>query len=227
MPPPPAGSPNVGQVTSAALFGSLFNFLLFGMLLIQVCVYKVCFPQDRRAVKAVVYAVFLMMLLSVCFNASDAHFWYAAHFGDLITFGEARLSAFYTPIIGSLIALAVQLFFCYRISMFRQAVWVAGVIALVRLPFSETNKGNKYRAWNAHRYPSHKSEVELARVSASTYPRKRQKGGRTPSSPLFAPPFFMYVFIVIRSHPALNLASFQPSCGSRPPPSRTCSSQLP
>jgi hypothetical protein len=80
-----------------------------------------------------VYTVFLMMLVSICFNAADAHFWYAANFGDLTTFGEARFSAFYTPIIGSLVGFLVQGFFVYRISMFRGAMWVAAFIALVSL----------------------------------------------------------------------------------------------
>ncbi|KAJ7290692.1 hypothetical protein C8J57DRAFT_1276302 [Mycena rebaudengoi] len=133
MPPLLPGAPSRSQVTSSALFGALLNFLLFGMLIIQVCVYAICFPQDRRAVKALVYTVFLMMLVSICFNAADAHFWYAANFGDLTTFGEARFSAFYTPIIGSLVGFLVQGFFVYRISMFRGAMWVAAFIALVSL----------------------------------------------------------------------------------------------
>jgi hypothetical protein len=74
-----------------------------------------------------------MMLISICFNAADTHFWYAVNFGDLTTFGEARFSAFYTPIIGSLIGLLVQGFFAYRISRFRRAIWVAALIALVSL----------------------------------------------------------------------------------------------
>ncbi|KAJ7259006.1 hypothetical protein C8J57DRAFT_1472220 [Mycena rebaudengoi] len=119
--------------TSSALFGALLNFLLFGMLIVQVCLYAICFPQDSRAVKALVWTVFVMMLISICFNAVDAHFWYAANFGDLTAFGEARFSAFYTPIIGSLVGLLVQGFFAYRISIFRGAGWVAGLITLISL----------------------------------------------------------------------------------------------
>jgi hypothetical protein len=153
--------------TSSALFGALLNFLLFGMLIVQVCasfsspvgrcvlitaIWQVYMryashrtaAQSKLSVRTevvlaylprqgfyTVWTVFVMMLISICFNAVDAHFWYAANFGDLTAFGEARFSAFYTPIIGSLVGLLVQGFFAYRISIFRGAGWVAGLITLV------------------------------------------------------------------------------------------------
>jgi hypothetical protein len=73
------------------------------------------------------------MTLCTVFNAIDAHYWYGGGFGDLEKFGQARLSAFYTPIMGSVIALTVQLFYCYRISVFRSnKSWFTAVIAFVR-----------------------------------------------------------------------------------------------
>ncbi|KAF8132253.1 hypothetical protein K438DRAFT_1463727, partial [Mycena galopus ATCC 62051] len=97
------------------LIGTLLNFFLFGTLFIQVYVYSACFPKDRPAIKWLVYIVFLTMALCVCLNAADAQYWYASGFGDITKFGQARFSPFYTPIMGSIIALAVQFFFCYRI----------------------------------------------------------------------------------------------------------------
>ncbi|KAJ7192770.1 hypothetical protein C8J57DRAFT_1489461 [Mycena rebaudengoi] len=111
----PPGVPNGSEITSSALIGSLLNFLLFGMLAVQMAMYTKLFPQDRRRVKALVYAVFLMMSVSLCLNASDIHFLFA------------------TPVIGSLVGLLVQAFFAYRISMFRGARWVAGLIVLISL----------------------------------------------------------------------------------------------
>ncbi|KAJ7290476.1 hypothetical protein C8J57DRAFT_1611375 [Mycena rebaudengoi] len=119
--------------TSSALFGALINFLLFGMLIVQVCLYAICFPQDSCAVKALVWTVFMMMLITICFNVADTHFWYAANFGDLTAFGQARFSPFYVPIMGSLVALLVQGFFAYRISIFHGARWVAAFITLISL----------------------------------------------------------------------------------------------
>ncbi|KAJ6461686.1 hypothetical protein C8R45DRAFT_1027720 [Mycena sanguinolenta] len=126
--------PNIGSITSSQLIGTLLNFFLFGTLFIQVYVYNLCFPKDRVAIKYLVYFVFLSMTLCACLNAADANYWYASGFGDIVKFGQARFSPFYTPIMGSIIALAVQLFFCYRISVFRSGtMWWSGLIAVISM----------------------------------------------------------------------------------------------
>ncbi|KAJ7787962.1 hypothetical protein B0H14DRAFT_2950954 [Mycena olivaceomarginata] len=129
--PPPPGPvplpPNIGAITSSQLIGTLLNFFLFGTLFIQRM-----FPKDRAAIKSLVYFVFLTMVLCACLNAADAHYWFAAGFGDIVKFGQARFSPFYTPFMGSIITLAVQLFFCYRISVFRSsAMWWSFLIAAI------------------------------------------------------------------------------------------------
>ncbi|KAJ7506161.1 hypothetical protein B0H11DRAFT_2272366 [Mycena galericulata] len=170
--PPPGLPPNIGSITSATLIGSLCNFFLFGTLVIQVYVYNVCFPKDRPAIKRLgelipssipqsnhpflgslhppVYFVFLAMAVCTCLNAADVHYWYAAGFGDLEKFGEARFSPFYTPIMGSVIALIVQLFYCYRISVFRSnAVWFTAVIALASFVQAVGGMGDGIKAYIA------------------------------------------------------------------------------
>ncbi|KAJ7911097.1 hypothetical protein B0H13DRAFT_1713917 [Mycena leptocephala] len=124
--------PNIGSITSSQLIGTLLNFFLFGTLFIQVYVYNACFPKDRPAIKWLVYSVFLGMALCICFNAADAHYWYGSGFGDIIKFGLAHFAPLYISIMGSVIALAVQLFFCYRISVFRSgAIWWSAIIAAI------------------------------------------------------------------------------------------------
>ncbi|KAJ7503815.1 hypothetical protein B0H11DRAFT_2187682 [Mycena galericulata] len=148
--PPPGLPPNIGSITSATLIGSLCNFFLFGTLVIQVYVYNVCFPKDRPAIKRLVYFVFLAMAVCTCLNAADVYYWYAAGFGDLEKFGEARFSPFYTPIMGSVIALIVQLFYCYRISVFRSnAVWFTAVIALASFVQAVGGMGGGIKAYIA------------------------------------------------------------------------------
>ncbi|KAJ6505819.1 hypothetical protein C8R47DRAFT_1037769 [Mycena vitilis] len=136
LPPPPSGlvplPPNVGSITSPQLIGTELNLFLFGTLFIQVYVYNLCFPKDRPAIKGLVYTVFAIMALCTCLNMADVHFWFGSGFGDIVKFGQARFSPFYTPIMGSVIALVVQLFFCYRISVFRSsATWLSYVIAVI------------------------------------------------------------------------------------------------
>ncbi|KAJ7099044.1 hypothetical protein C8R43DRAFT_1048687 [Mycena crocata] len=154
-PPPPPGlvplPPNVGSITASPLLGSLLNFFLFGTLAVQVYVYRVCFPKDRLAIKWLVYLVALSMLVCTCLNAADAYYWWGSGFGDIVKFGDARFSPGYTPLWGSVIALAVQLFFCYRISVFGSgAMWWSGVIALVSMLQAAGGMGGGIKALITH-----------------------------------------------------------------------------
>ncbi|KAJ6571731.1 hypothetical protein B0H19DRAFT_1255670 [Mycena capillaripes] len=118
LPPIP---PNIGSITASQLIGSLLNFYLFGVLSVQIYVYRVCFPKDKVSTKYMVYLIFFFMALSTCLNAADVYFWYASGFGNLIQFSQAHISPFYTPIGGSILALIIQLFFCYRIWIIKKS----------------------------------------------------------------------------------------------------------
>ncbi|KAF7299210.1 hypothetical protein MIND_00869700 [Mycena indigotica] len=147
---PPPLPPHLGTITSSQLIGTLLNFWLFGTLFIQVYVYKICFPKDRPAIKALVYFVFFTMLVCSCLNAADANRWFGDGFGNLLEFSKAGFSPFYTPLMGSVIALSVQLFYCYRISVFREykwTVWWAGAIAVVSLLQAAGGMGGGIKAF--------------------------------------------------------------------------------
>ncbi|KAF7291213.1 hypothetical protein MIND_01264700 [Mycena indigotica] len=152
-PGPPPPPPDLAAITSATLVGSLLNFMLYGALAVQVYVYNICFPTDRAPIKYLVYTVFALQTLCLALNGADAQFWYAAHFGDLRAFADVRFSAFYTPIMGSLVALAVQLFYCVRITVFRtgsRAVrGVVGVIALAAVMQAVGGMGGGIKAYVA------------------------------------------------------------------------------
>ncbi|KAJ6579154.1 hypothetical protein DFH09DRAFT_1310511 [Mycena vulgaris] len=128
--------PNYAPLVSSQLIGSLLNFFFFGTLLIQTYVYRVCFPKDSFSVKALVYFIFIAMTVCICLNAADVEFWYGTGFGDIGHFADPRNSRLYTPIMGSFIAMLVQLFFCYRIVVIRRAVWplaiLIGLIAMAQ-----------------------------------------------------------------------------------------------
>ncbi|KAJ6486923.1 hypothetical protein C8R45DRAFT_1098184 [Mycena sanguinolenta] len=129
LPPIPS---NISSITASQLIGSLLSFYFFGLLSVQVLVYKVCFPGDKASIKYMVYTMFFFMALSTCLNAADAYFWYASGFGNLIQFSKAHISPFYTPIAGSIIASVIQLFFCYRIWIIKKtALYLSIVIAVI------------------------------------------------------------------------------------------------
>jgi hypothetical protein len=134
------------------------------MLMESPDVYTLCFPQDRRGVKVLgtsmtsskyylpashlifvaVYGIYATMIVCLCLDAADLHFWFAAGF-DPVKFQRARFSGVNGPIVGSLVGLCTQLFFAYRISMFRQAVWLSGVVVVVRPVASSKYIADAYR----------------------------------------------------------------------------------
>jgi len=74
------------------------------------------------------------MTLSTCLNAADAAYWYGSGFGDIIKFSNANISPFYTPIMGSVIGMTIQLFFCYRIWIIKSsALYLSIGIGLISL----------------------------------------------------------------------------------------------
>ncbi|KAJ7888083.1 hypothetical protein B0H14DRAFT_2337328, partial [Mycena olivaceomarginata] len=95
------------------LIGSLLNFSLYGVLAVQVYVYRLTFPHDKRSIKWLIYSVFSLQTALTAVNGADIYYWFAAGFGDVVEFSQPRFSPFYTPVAGSAMALIVQTFFCY------------------------------------------------------------------------------------------------------------------
>ncbi|KAJ6571033.1 hypothetical protein DFH09DRAFT_1080003, partial [Mycena vulgaris] len=117
-----------GPIATPRLIGSLLNFFLSGILVVQVYVYCVCFPNDQRSIKALVCFVVLAMAVCICLNAQNIVLLYGAGFGDIARFTDVHNRDAYTPILVSVIATLVQLFFCYRILLIRRSVWPLAVL---------------------------------------------------------------------------------------------------
>ncbi|KAJ6492098.1 hypothetical protein C8R45DRAFT_1212931 [Mycena sanguinolenta] len=123
-----------GHPASSLLIGSLLNFFSFGTLLAQTYIYHVCFSRDGWLIKSIVYFIIFAITLDCCLNTVDVWFWYVTSFGDLRGFTDPRFATFYSPIMGSFIAMVVHLFFCFRIFVIRRTIWpVCILIAVISL----------------------------------------------------------------------------------------------
>jgi len=137
MSAPPAGAlpplpPNIGQIAASPLIGSLLNYCLYGVLAVQVYVYRLSFPNDKASIKWMVYLIFLAETVLTALNGVDVYHWFAEGFGNIIEFSKPLISPAYTPIAGSVMALVVQCFFCYRIYIIkREALVLCIFIAVV------------------------------------------------------------------------------------------------
>jgi len=112
LPPIP---PDISRVTAPLLFGSVLNWCLFGVLLVQIYVYSYNFPEDKKFLKLFVYSVFFFETLQTALSGADLYYWFVSGYGNLNHLIHPYATPFDVLVIESLVSLSVQFFFVYRI----------------------------------------------------------------------------------------------------------------
>ncbi|KAG7097842.1 hypothetical protein E1B28_005157 [Marasmius oreades] len=126
-------SPDILKSAGPFLLGYLLNYGLYGVLTVQVYVYYTAFPNDRTAVKAIVFGVFLLETIQLVMITYDAFQNFVYGFGRPGAFNELNLLSFDVCIIGGAVAFLVQTFFAYRIFLLSKSKLLTGVIVLISL----------------------------------------------------------------------------------------------
>ncbi|KIJ25806.1 hypothetical protein M422DRAFT_785402 [Sphaerobolus stellatus SS14] len=130
LPPIP---PNIAEITAPLLFGVVWNWTLYGALVVQVYIYNIYFSKDKKVFKVLVYGIFLVDTFQTALSGADIWYWFCHGFGDLNKLNNTYISNYDTPMLGSFIGFSVQLFFCYRIWTLSKNRILAGFIASVSL----------------------------------------------------------------------------------------------
>ncbi|KAJ7908778.1 hypothetical protein B0H13DRAFT_1536059, partial [Mycena leptocephala] len=78
--------------------GTILNWGLFALLLVQVVIYYMIFPKDRRWSKILVGFIFIVECLQVMSNTRDALRIFAVGWGDLNALYEVGWAWFCVPI---------------------------------------------------------------------------------------------------------------------------------
>ncbi|KAH9053822.1 hypothetical protein EDB87DRAFT_1796504 [Lactarius vividus] len=112
MPPVP---PDIAEITAPLILGVLWNWALYGVLVVQTYVYSYNFQGDRTLLKLLVYSLFLVETTQTALTGADLYYWFASGFGNMYHLTSPHLFEFDVPIVGSIVSLTVQLFFVYRI----------------------------------------------------------------------------------------------------------------
>ncbi|KAJ7767265.1 hypothetical protein B0H16DRAFT_1716890 [Mycena metata] len=110
---------------TSKLIGILLDFFLFGTLLIQIYIYRACFPKDSWALKLLVYFVFFVDAICVLLDTLSV---IGLSAGDFTSFSSAQYVGYPTLVLGSFSAMLVQLFYCLRIRAIRQTAWPIAVL---------------------------------------------------------------------------------------------------
>ncbi|KAK0486405.1 hypothetical protein IW261DRAFT_1559807 [Armillaria novae-zelandiae] len=114
MLPVPAGYP-IERASGPLIVGYLLNWGLFGTLSIQLYLYYLAFPKDRRFVKCLVYGIYILELFQTILISHDAFAFFGYGFSDLEAPNEMYFSWLVVPVIGAVAASVGQLFYAYRI----------------------------------------------------------------------------------------------------------------
>ncbi|KAI0270139.1 hypothetical protein BGY98DRAFT_276028 [Russula aff. rugulosa BPL654] len=107
--------PDTVELAAPLLFGVLWNWTLFGVLVVQIYVYSYNFSDDRKILKLLVYSIFLLETLQTALSGADVYFWFASGFGQVDRLRDPYAASFDVPIIGSIVSGIVQFFFVYRV----------------------------------------------------------------------------------------------------------------
>ncbi|KAF8592147.1 hypothetical protein K439DRAFT_1626165 [Ramaria rubella] len=115
------------------LIGIIFNWALLGLLTMQVYVYYLNFPRDRRFIKFLVYGLYVIDWVQTCSATYDAFQWFVYGWGDAATINNIYTTFLNVPALGSIIAASVQMFFGWRIYSFTKSKIMFGFIIFLAL----------------------------------------------------------------------------------------------
>ncbi|KAK0203776.1 hypothetical protein DFS33DRAFT_830643 [Desarmillaria ectypa] len=120
------------ELTGPVLLGYFFNWGLCGALVVQVYIYYLAFPKDRRWTKCFVLFIFSIELLQTFLATRDAFRTFASHWGDRSDLDNLGLIWLSVPVLGSIISCTAHCFFAWRVYAMSGKVWITGVILTVR-----------------------------------------------------------------------------------------------
>ncbi|PBK66303.1 hypothetical protein ARMSODRAFT_1021504 [Armillaria solidipes] len=114
MQPVPAGYP-IAELSGPYIVGCLLNWGLFGTLSVQLYLYYLAFPNDRRFTKYLVYGIYAIEFVQTMLVAHDAFAMYGYGFGDIDALTRMNFFWLSGPIMSAVASSVGQVFYAYRI----------------------------------------------------------------------------------------------------------------
>ncbi|KAG7444391.1 uncharacterized protein BT62DRAFT_240290 [Guyanagaster necrorhizus] len=124
---------NVEVLTAALFFGNLFNWGLFGCLVVQIYFYYLNYSTDGPAVRGVVAFALVLEIVQTILVTHDAFITFCSQWGTpsaLLQVGYIWLTL---PIFGSLMSFIAQSFYAWRLHLLAKTRWLPAIIILISL----------------------------------------------------------------------------------------------
>ncbi|PBK66293.1 hypothetical protein ARMSODRAFT_960237 [Armillaria solidipes] len=116
MQPVPAGYP-IAELSGPYVVGALLNWGLFGTLSVQLYLYYLAFPNDRRFTKYLVYGIYVIEFTQTILVTYDAFSTFGYGFGDMDALTRMNYNWLAVPVMSAVAAGVGQVFYAYRISV--------------------------------------------------------------------------------------------------------------
>ncbi|KAK0222463.1 hypothetical protein EDD85DRAFT_1028251 [Armillaria nabsnona] len=114
MQPVPAGYP-IERLSGPLIVAYLLHWGLFGTLSVQLYLYYLAFPKDRRFTKYLVYGIYIVEFVQTMLVTHDAFSMFGYGFGDIEALTDMHFDWLTVPIMSGVVACVGQVFYAYRI----------------------------------------------------------------------------------------------------------------
>ncbi|KAK0226626.1 hypothetical protein IW262DRAFT_1363258, partial [Armillaria fumosa] len=124
MPPIPVGYPIAKAVSGPLIVAYLLHWGLFGTLSVQLYLYYLAFPMDRKFTKYLVYGIYIIEFAQTMIFTYDAFATFGYGFGDIEALTGMYFNWFTVPIMSAVSAFIGQAFYAYRIFILSKSLIV-------------------------------------------------------------------------------------------------------
>ncbi|SJL10282.1 uncharacterized protein ARMOST_13666 [Armillaria ostoyae] len=135
MQPVPAGYP-IAELSGPFIVGCLLNWGLFGTLSVQLYLYYLAFPNDRRFTKYTVYGIYVIEFVQTILVAYDMFATFGYGFGDMDALTSAHSYWLIDMLLNAVVCCVGQVFYAYRIFIVSKSRIVSIFIICISLTSS-------------------------------------------------------------------------------------------
>ncbi|KAJ7290257.1 hypothetical protein C8J57DRAFT_1275538 [Mycena rebaudengoi] len=155
---------SAAQMMVPILVGTILNWTLFGTLFVQVYLYFIAFPADRRFTKILVAFVFAAEILHTLTETRKTVEIFGTGWGNQDLFDDVGWAWFSVPVVGSTIATVCQNFFAYRIYILSSKIWIPGIIAILTIVQIGSGIWSGVQVYNAHKFSAVRDTLKTTAV---------------------------------------------------------------
>ncbi|KAK0454317.1 hypothetical protein EV421DRAFT_1699875, partial [Armillaria borealis] len=114
----------------------LLHWGLFGTLSVQLYMYYLAFPDDRKFIKCLVYGIYIVEFVQTMLITHDAFAVFGYGFGDIENLTGMHFSWLTGPIMSAVAACVGQVFYAYRILILSKSRIIPILVTCVSLTSS-------------------------------------------------------------------------------------------